>query len=93
MDWLSWKFSRDVPEFNYGPNHSENKHSTSGFYANSDWAIDSKNRLIGGYRTEEFKQSKYYADSFGNEYGNDRQRITSHNIQYIKNIEYCELIS
>lgn len=91
MDWLSWKFSRDVPEFNYGPNHSENKHSTSGFYANSDWAIDSKNRLIGGYRTEEFKQSKYYADSFGNEYGNDRQRITSHNIQYIKNIEALEL--
>jgi iron complex outermembrane receptor protein len=91
MDWLNWQFSRDVPAFNYGPNHSENKHSTNGFYANSDWAIDQNNRLIGGYRTEEFKQSKYYADAYGDESGSDHQRITSHNIQYIRNIESIQL--
>ena len=91
IDWLSWEFSRDVPEFSYGSNHSENKHFTSGFYVNSDWAIDSKNRLVGGYRTEKFKQFKYYLSGGSDIYDHDQQRITSHNIQYIRNIEAVQL--
>ncbi|QWD80162.1 TonB-dependent receptor [Polynucleobacter sp. MWH-Spelu-300-X4] len=91
MDWLDWQFSRDVPEFTWGPSNASNKHSTSGFYANSDWTINSNNRLIGGYRTEKFKQSKYYADISGDEFDSDHQRITSHNIQYIRSIESTQL--
>ena len=90
-DWLDWNYGRDVPDSNYGPSSAKNKHSTSGFYLNSDWIINQENRLTTGYRTEQFKQNKY-AFSYGSaEQGSDSQRVSAHNIQYTKTIEKIQL--
>ncbi len=90
-DWLDWNYGRDVPNSNYDPSSAKNKHSTSGFYLNSDWIINPEDRLTTGYRTEHFKQSKYAFIYGSAEQGSDAQRVSAHNIQYTKTIEKIQL--
>jgi hypothetical protein len=87
FDWLKWDFDRSVPLSDLGFSNSQNNHSTKGIYFNSDWIVNSENRLTAGYRTEKFNQEKK-VDSFslGPSYGSDSQRISAHSIQYTRAI-------